>query len=116
MRSAPHRRLSVGHALDEGDDIGSHARLTRTCRAGLATPEETETSTVPAKNGLRLDEEQGAAPPGKKPRKQDKQTALVTSKGGSCDAARGDDELLAQKRVLGDQLGAERVKSATSHA
>ena len=78
----------------------------RTGRAGLVTPEQPESRAVPAKNGLRLDEEQGAAPPGKKPREQDEQTALVAAKGGAFDAARCDDELLAQKRVLGDQLGA----------
>jgi hypothetical protein len=61
---------------------------------------------VPANNRLRLDEEQGAAPPGKKSREQDKQTALVAAKGGAFDSTRCDDELLAQKRVLGDQLGA----------
>jgi hypothetical protein len=58
------------------------------------------------RNGLRFDEEQGAAPAGKKPREQDKQAALVAAKGGAFDAATGDDELLAQKRVLGDQLRA----------
>jgi hypothetical protein len=52
------------------------------------------------------DEEQGAAPRGKKSREQDKQTALVAAKGGAFDGTRCDDELLAQKRVLADQLGA----------
>ncbi len=60
---------------------------------------------MPAEQGLRLDQQQGIAPAGKEPCKQDKQTPLVISKAGAFDATRGDDELLAQKRVLGDQLG-----------
>ena len=106
IRSAPQRRFSIAMRWMRAMTSRSHARLARTGRAGLVTPEQPESRAVPAKNGLGLDEEQGAAPPGKKPREQDKQTTLVAAKGGAFDAARGDDELLAQKRVLGDQLGA----------
>ena len=45
-------------------------------------------------------------PTGNKPSKQDEQTTLVTAKAGSLDAAGSDDELLAQKCVLGEQLTA----------
>ena len=46
------------------------------------------------------------APTGNKPSEQDEQTTLVTAKAGSLDAAGSDDELLAQKCVLGEQLTA----------
>jgi len=42
----------------------------------------------------------------KKAREQDQQGALVAAKNGALGASRGDDGPLAQKRVLGDQLGA----------
>ena len=100
------RKRRAGGSLRSVEHVSRNARLARTGRAGLVTPEQPETRAVPAKNGLRRDEEQRAAPPGKKPREQDKQTALVAAKDGAFDGARRDDELLAQKRVLGDQLGA----------
>lgn len=61
---------------------------------------------MPAKHRLGLDEEQGTSPSWKEPREQDEQTALVAAKGSALDAARCDDELLAQKRALDDKLGA----------
>jgi hypothetical protein len=94
------------HAPDQGDDVGSHARLAQTRRAGPSTPKKPECRAVPAKQRLRLDEVQGTAPSGKEPREQDKQTTLVPAKASALDAARRDDELLAQKRVLDDKFGA----------
>jgi hypothetical protein len=45
-------------------------------------------------------------PTGNQPSEQDEETTFVTAKGGSLDAAGSDDELLAQKCVLGEQLTA----------
>jgi hypothetical protein len=61
---------------------------------------------VPAQDSLRLDEEHGVAPAGNEPCEQDEYATFIATKGGALDGARGDDELLAQERVLGDQLGA----------
>ncbi len=61
---------------------------------------------MPAKDRLRLDEEHGTAPSWKEPREQDEQTALMAAKTDALDAARSDDELLAQKRVLDDKFRA----------
>jgi hypothetical protein len=52
------------------------------------------------------DRTQGTAPSWKEPRGQDEQTALLAAKGDALDAARSDDELLSQKRVLDDKFRA----------
>jgi hypothetical protein len=75
------------HALDEGDDIRSEARLGRTGRAGLSTPEQAKPRAVPSKHGLRFDQEQGIAPTGKDFREQHEQAALVGAKAGAFDTA-----------------------------
>jgi hypothetical protein len=94
------------HAPDKRDNIRSETRLARTARAGFSTPEEPERFTLPSKHRLRLDEEQRMDPTGNQPSEQDEQTTLVTAKARSLDAAGSDDELLAQKCVLDEQLTA----------
>src|SRR5580658_8847434 len=75
------------HALDEGDEIQSEARLAQAGRAGLATPEQAKSRAVPSKHGLRFDQEQGLAPAGKESREQHEQAALVAAKAWAFDSA-----------------------------
>ncbi len=79
IRSAPQSRFSVDHAVDEGDDIGRETRM--------------------------LDQQQGLAPPTMEAREQHEQASLMDAKARAFDAARGDDELLPENRVLGEELG-----------
>jgi hypothetical protein len=91
--------------VDEGDDVVRETRFAWTARAGFPPPEQSESFPVPSQHGLGLDQEQGAAPLGKESREQHEQASLVDAKGRAFDGSRGDDELLAKERVLGDQLG-----------
>ena len=93
------------HAVDEGDDVRRETRFAWTARAGFPPPEQSESFPVPSQDRLGLDQEQGMAPLGKESREQHEQASLVGAKGRAFDSARGDDELLSKKRVLGDQLG-----------
>ena len=67
--------------------------------------------TVPAKPGLWLDQKDGVPPMANETCRKDHEPALVRleARARNCrrvsrSASRGDDELLAQKRVLGDEL------------
>jgi hypothetical protein len=60
---------------------------------------------MPSQQRLGLDQQQGMAPLAMEAREQHEQASLVDAKGRALDGARGDDELLPKKRVLGDQLG-----------
>jgi hypothetical protein len=93
------------HATDEGEDIRSETRFAWTAGAGFPTPEESESLPVPSQHGLWLDQEQGMAPLQMEVREHHEQASLVAAKDGAFDGARGDDELLPKKGVLGDQLG-----------
>jgi hypothetical protein len=93
------------HALDEGDDLRRETRFAWTARAGFPPPEQSESFLVPSQDRIGLDQEQGLAPLGKESREQHEQTSLVGAEGRAIDGARGHDELLPKKRVLGDQLG-----------
>ena len=61
MRSAPKTPVVCRHLLDEGNRFEREPRLSR-MRPRCALPEHTEELTVPAKDGLRLDNEEGLFP------------------------------------------------------
>jgi len=67
---------------------------------------------VPAEHGFRPHQEDGALPVTKQARDDDEQTALERREGGPRAGAGGDDELLAQECVLGNELlaRAERIR------
>ena len=94
------------HPLDEGDDLGTEARFARSSSPGTPPPPELKSFAVPAKHSLGLHQEQGAAPPRNQPREQDEQSAFAPKKNGALDGAGRDDELLAEHRILSDELGA----------
>src|SRR5216683_4003371 len=80
-------------------------------RPGPATPEETESGSVPAKDGVRLDYRDGPTP-GRQERGADDQLQPVDwAQRGSLDVPPEDVELVAKHGVLDDQLapGTTRV-------
>jgi hypothetical protein len=85
--------------------VAVYTRIAWTVHAGLPTPEKPESLSVPSQHRLGLDQQQGLAPPTMEAREQHEQASLVDAKGRAFDAARGDDELLPEKRVRGDELG-----------
>jgi len=101
---APKPILS-GHALNEFDDIGRDARSRRLLRPRLPAPEQAKPFPVPAKHGLGLHEQQRVAPSWKRRYKERDQSAFVAAKNRSLHLPCRHNELLAQKDVLGQQLG-----------
>jgi hypothetical protein len=94
-----------GHASNELDDIRRHARSRRLRRLGLPTPQQTKAFAVPAKDGFGLHEQQRVAPSWKRRYKERDQSALMWLEDPSLHLPCRHNELLAQKDVLGQQLG-----------
>lgn len=61
---------------------------------------------MPSEHGLRLNEQDGAAPVVNDAGPEHDQRALVRPEPGGLVRSRDDDQLLAQERVLGDELAA----------
>ncbi|GMV19291.1 MAG: hypothetical protein HS104_30415 [Polyangiaceae bacterium] len=70
---------------------------------------------MPAEYGLRLDQKNGALPVSHETRQENHHASLVRLELRLSERASSDDELLAQKRILGDQLlaSAERILDQT---
>jgi hypothetical protein len=71
---------------------------------------------MPAKNGVRLDEHEGVAPVGGQAGKGDEQEAVPGPEPRLRRSASRDDELMPQKRVLGEEFlgGAQEVDQEPS--
>jgi hypothetical protein len=87
------------HAVDEGDHVRPNARFAWPSRAGLPTPEKSESLPVPSQQRFGLDQQQGMAPLAIEAREQYEQTSLVDPKGRAFDGARSDDELLPARHA-----------------
>jgi hypothetical protein len=61
MRGAPQRVFSANPA-NELAGFGWHARATATARTGFPRPQEAESLSMPADDGLWLDDDQGGSP------------------------------------------------------
>jgi hypothetical protein len=94
------------HLADKGDGVGRDTRFVWRPRAGLPTPEKSESLPVPPQQRLGLNQQQGMLPLTMEAREQHEHAALVNAKSWALDRARSDDELLPKDRVLGDQLDA----------
>jgi hypothetical protein len=97
--------ILCGHASNELDDVRRHARSRWLRRLGLPTPQQTKAFAVPAKDGFGLHEQQRVAPSWKRRYKERDQSAFVAAKNRSLHLPCRHNELLAQKDVLGQQLG-----------
>ena len=87
----------------EGNHFLWNARLS-SLRLGLVTPEQTKTLTMPVKQCLGFDDQQGLSPSVQSTGQQDKQAAIPRSQGRTFRLATENDELLAQEGILDDQL------------
>ena len=74
--------------------------------AGAPFPKESESFTMPAKDGLGPHEQDGLRPRAHEACEQDEEAALVRAKGRSRHAAGRHKKLLTQRSVLGEQLRA----------
>jgi len=105
MRSGAPEPILGGHAANQLGEVRRHARSRRLGRPRLPTPQQTKTFAVPAKHRLGLHEQQRVAPPRQNGREQGDQAALMWLENWSLHFPCRHDELLAQKDVLGQQLG-----------
>lgn len=74
--------------------------------AGAPFPKESESFTMPAKEGLGPHEQDGLWPGTHEACEQDEEAALMWAKGRTLNTASCHDELLTQQSVLGEQLRA----------
>ena len=98
------------HLFDQGDGFGRDPGLRR-FGFGLAAPDQTEQLTMPAQQGVRLNDEKGLLPEGRRPGQEQEPESIPIAESGVFDLALKDDQLLSQEGVLGDELGlaADRI-------
>jgi hypothetical protein len=101
MRSAPHRRFS---SEDQIDRLGRDARGRDLGRPRSRSPKESETLPVPAEDRVRLHDEKRISPPRDQTRENHEKAPLVPGEPRLLDGPCGDEELLAQERVLGEEF------------
>jgi hypothetical protein len=97
----------ISHSPNQRDGRRRNARLSGlVAAAGAPFPKESESFTMPAKDGLGAHEQDGLRPGAHEACEQYEEAALVRAKGRSRHAAGRHNELLTQQSVLGDQLRA----------
>jgi hypothetical protein len=99
MRTHPHRGLSVAIAMDQGHELGIDGWAT-----GLRVPERPPPDhqlSVPAKDGLRGDDEAGPAIPGHEPSEGGEEHRVETAKLGPPHLPLHHRQLMAKKEDLG---------------
>jgi hypothetical protein len=94
-----------GHLLEHGNDCGIQFRATGwTFGACFAAPDEMEEVTMPAENSFRLDDEEGLLPVGEVAGEEDRQSSFAPRQPGRYSLPLENEELLAKKGVLTEQL------------
>jgi hypothetical protein len=95
------------HLEDELSDFGCDRRSARRLRSALPAPVETEALTVPAEDGLRLDEDESSTPSGPATREPRPQESIRAAKldSPSRELALEDEELMAEREHLGLECG-----------
>ncbi len=99
----PPERVVGGHPPDQGDGLCRERRATRP-RARLPPPERAEPGTLPAQQGLGLDDQQGLPPGADAARQQHQHRPICMRHDWARHATAQYQELLAQQGVLGEQL------------
>ena len=112
-RCAPEAILA-GHALNQGTNCGIDLRPTTVF--GLPTPVQLEPASVPAHDGVRLDEDEGRAPTTPQPGDPDPEDAVSSAKAGTLCRAADDGQLLSKGQILGDQRGAVGKQHSSNDA
>jgi len=94
----------VGEPSDQLDGFRRDARRRGLGRPGSRSPEEPEALPMPAEDRVRFHDEKRLSPTRDETGEAHEKPALVRGEPGFLDRPRRDDELLAQERVLGDEL------------
>ena len=92
------------HLADQGDDIGRDPGLRR-LGFGLAAPDQAEQLAMPSEERIRLDDEEGLFPEGRRSGQQKKPESVSIAELRAFDLALQDDELVPEQSVLRNELG-----------
>src|SRR5262249_22809314 len=92
-----------GHLSNEPDRLGGEFR-SLDLPLGFPAPEKTESLAMPAQDGFWFHEKDGVPPVRHETRQQHRKPALVDGKSVALGRTSSDDELLAQERVLSDEV------------
>jgi len=93
-----------GHLLDQRDGFGGDPGAP-TPVAGLEPPEQPEALAMPAQERIGLEDEDGFLPSPDPAGEEDEPRAIGWGESWLVNLAVEDDELLAEERVLGNELG-----------
>src|SRR3989442_700085 len=112
-RRAP-EGIGEGHGADELGDLRIDGRTTGSTASRLPVPERAEALPVPANHGLRLNDMERFAPPCPPLREPQPEDAVEETDPRSLGAAAEQGELLSQRQVLKNEVGAGLQRSAQS--
>src|SRR2546428_13004699 len=112
-RRAP-EGVGEGHGADELGDLQIDGRTTDSTASRLPVPERAEALPVPANHGLRLNDMERFAPPYPPLREPHPEDAVEETDPRSLGAAAEQGELLSQRQVLKNEVGAALQRSAQS--
>src|SRR6267143_6223712 len=112
-RRAP-EGIGEGHGADELGDLRIDGRPTGSTSPRLPVPERTEALPVPANHGLRLNDMERFAPPCPALGEPHPEDAVEETDPRSLGAAAEQGELLSQRQVLKNEVGAGLQRSAQS--
>src|SRR6267143_5611920 len=106
--------IGEGHGADELGDLRIDGRPTGSTSPRLPVPERTEALPVPANHGLRLNDMERFAPPCPPLGEPHPEDAVEETDPRSLGAAAEQGELLSQRQVLKNEVGAGLQRSAQS--
>ena len=112
-RRAP-EGIGEGQGADELGDLRIDGRTTGSTASRLPVPERAEALPVPANHGLRLNDMERLAPPCPPLREPHPECAVEENDPRSLGAAAEQGELLSQRQVLKNEVGAGLQRSAQS--
>ena len=112
-RRAP-EGIGEGHGADELGELQIDGRTTDSTASRLPVPERAEALPVPANHGLRLNDMERFAPPCPPLREPNPEDAVEETDSRSLGAAAKQGELLSQRQVLKNEVGAAFQRSAQS--
>ena len=104
--------IGEGRGADELGDLRIDGRTTGSTASRLPVPERAEAPPVPANHGLRLNDMERFPPPCPPLREPHPEDAVEEADPRSLGAAAEQGELLSQRQVLKDEVGAGLQRSA----
>src|SRR5256886_7708738 len=112
-RRAP-EGIGEGHGADELGELQIDGRTTGSTSPRLPVPERAEALPVPANHGLRLNDMERFAPPYPPLREPHPEDPVEETDPRSLGVAAEQGELLSQRQVLKNEVGAGLPATATS--